>query len=133
MLAVAAESIIKLVAFLAVGVFVTFVMFPGPVALFSRALAEPRTAAVLTNLPAGASFFATTVLSLFAIVLLPRQFHVAVVENEVGFGDMGVFVEMFDPPGIEARRPPFDPMDNVAFLQKKFSEISAILPGHAGN
>ena len=38
MLAVAAESIIKLVAFLAVGVFVTFVMFPGPVALFSRAL-----------------------------------------------------------------------------------------------
>jgi hypothetical protein len=51
----------------------------------------------------------------------------------VGFGDMGVFVEMFDPPGIEARRPSFDPMDNVAFLQEKFSEISAILPGHAGN
>jgi Na+/proline symporter/signal transduction histidine kinase len=81
MLAVAAESIIKLVAFLAVGIFVTFVMFPGPVALFSRALEEPRTAAVLTNLPVGMSFFATTVLSLFAIVLLPRQFHVAVVEN----------------------------------------------------
>src|ERR1700744_292666 len=72
MLAIATESIVKLVAFLAVGIFVTFVMFPGPLALFSRALDEPRTAAVLTNLPAGMSFIATTVLSLFAIVLLPR-------------------------------------------------------------
>ena len=38
MVAIATESIVKLVAFLAVGVFVTFVMFPGPVALFTRAL-----------------------------------------------------------------------------------------------
>jgi Na+/proline symporter/signal transduction histidine kinase/ActR/RegA family two-component response regulator len=81
MLAIATESIIKLVAFLAVGVFVTFVMFPGPLALFSDALSHPRTAAVLTHAPSAAAFFATTVLSLFAIVLLPRQFHVAVVEN----------------------------------------------------
>ena len=36
MLAIAAESIVKLVAFLAVGMFVTFVMFDGPVALFAR-------------------------------------------------------------------------------------------------
>ena len=33
MLAIATESIVKLVAFLAVGIFVTFVMFPGPLAL----------------------------------------------------------------------------------------------------
>src|SRR5690348_11785188 len=63
MLAIATESIIKLVAFLAVGVFVTFVMFPGPVALFARALDEPRTASVLTHLPHGTSFLATTALS----------------------------------------------------------------------
>src|SRR5271170_7033510 len=81
MLAIATESIIKLVAFLAVGVFVTFVMFHGPVALFSGALAHPQTAAVLTHVPPLTAFFATTVLSLFAIVLLPRQFHVGVVEN----------------------------------------------------
>src|SRR5271155_5534503 len=81
MLAIAAESIIKLVAFLAVGIFVTFVMFKGPLALFSRALAHPQTAAVLTRVPPLTAFFATTVLSLFAIVLLPRQFHVGVVEN----------------------------------------------------
>jgi Na+/proline symporter/signal transduction histidine kinase/CheY-like chemotaxis protein len=81
MLAIATESIIKLVAFLAVGVFVTFVMFPGPVTLFTRALADPHTASVLSHLPQATSFLATTALSLFAIVLLPRQFHVAVVEN----------------------------------------------------
>ena len=81
MLAVATESIVKLVAFLAVGVFVTFVMFPGPLALFARALEQPTTAAVLTNAPPLARFCAMTVLSLFAIVLLPRQFHVTVVEN----------------------------------------------------
>ena len=81
MLAIATESIIKLVAFLAVGIFVTFVMFPGPVALFTRALDDPHTASVLTHVPSATTFLATTVLSLFAIVLLPRQFHVGVVEN----------------------------------------------------
>ncbi len=81
MLAIATESIVKLVAFLAVGIFVTFVMFHGPLALFTRALDQANTAAVLTRVPPLTSFFAMTVLSLFAIVLLPRQFHVAVVEN----------------------------------------------------
>jgi len=81
MLAIATESLIKLVAFLAVGIFVTFVMFPGPLTLFSSALGQPQTAAALTQVPPLTAFFATTVLSLFAIVLLPRQFHVAVVEN----------------------------------------------------
>ncbi len=81
MLAIAAESIVKLMAFLAVGVFVTFVMFHGPFALFERALGDPRTSAVLSRLPQFAPFCAMTTLSLFAIVLLPRQFHVMVVEN----------------------------------------------------
>jgi Na+/proline symporter/signal transduction histidine kinase len=81
MLAIATESIVKLVAFLAVGIFVTFVMFHGPLALFTRALDQANTAAVLTRVPPLTSFGAMTVLSLFAIVLLPRQFHVAVVEN----------------------------------------------------
>ena len=81
MLAIATESIIKLVAFLAVGTFVSFVMFPGPLALFARALSEPRTAAVLAGAPPFAVFGAMTMLSLLAIVLLPRQFHVTVVEN----------------------------------------------------
>ncbi len=81
MLAVATESIIKLVAFLAVGIFVTFAMFGGPFALFARALEQADTAAVLTRAPQLSSFCAMTVLSLFAIILLPRQFHVTIVEN----------------------------------------------------
>jgi Na+/proline symporter/CheY-like chemotaxis protein len=81
MLAIAAESVVKLVAFLCVGVFVTFVMFRGPAALFVDALRQPQAAAVLTRLPPAPTFLAMTVLSLFAILLLPRQFHVAVVEN----------------------------------------------------
>ena len=81
MLAIATESIVKLVAFLAVGIFVTFVMFPGPFALFTQALERPQAATLLTEAPPLASFCAMTALSLFAILLLPRQFHVGVVEN----------------------------------------------------
>src|SRR5215813_3621222 len=81
MLAVATESIVKLVAFLAVGIFVTFWLFDGPAALFARALSEPSTAKVLTGEPATGTLAAMTLLSLVAIVLLPRQFHVTVVEN----------------------------------------------------
>jgi Na+/proline symporter/signal transduction histidine kinase len=81
MLAIATESIIKLVAFLAVGVFVTFVMFGGPWSLFAQALARPHTAQVLMQQPNFSTFTAMTLLSFFAVVLLPRQFHVSVVEN----------------------------------------------------
>jgi Na+/proline symporter/signal transduction histidine kinase len=81
MLAIATESIVKLVAFLAVGIFVTFFMFDGPAHLFSRALAQPKIAAVITGEPQLGTLAAMTLLSLFAIVLLPRQFHVMVVEN----------------------------------------------------
>ncbi len=81
MLAIAAESIVKLFAFLAVGVFVTFWMFGGPSALLAAAKAEPNTAAIFTRSPELDTFLATTLLSFVAIILLPRQFHVAVVEN----------------------------------------------------
>lgn len=81
MLAVATESIVKLVAFLAVGIFVTFWMFGGPVALFSAAMERTDTALMLTSGPRFESMVAMTLLSFLAIVMLPRQFHVAVVEN----------------------------------------------------
>ena len=82
MLAIAVESVVKLVAFLAVGVFVTFVMFEGPVALFTKALQRPETSAVLTGGTSIGNMAAITLLSLSAIILLPRQFHVTVVENK---------------------------------------------------
>src|SRR5213080_3479746 len=81
MLAIATESLVKLLAFVAVGVFVTFWMFDGPLSLFAQALERPNTAAVLSREPVPSTLLAMTLLSLFAIVLLPRQFHVTVVEN----------------------------------------------------
>lgn len=81
MLAVATESIIKLIAFLAVGIFVTFWLFSGPYALFSEAIQRPDIAKILTTAPSLETFVAMTLLSFLAIVMLPRQFHVAVVEN----------------------------------------------------
>src|ERR1041385_8022458 len=81
MLAVATESIVKLVAFVGVGAFVTFWMFDGPGDLFARALKDPATAAVLTREPHAGTFTVMTLLAFFAIVLVPRQFHVTVVEN----------------------------------------------------
>ena len=80
-LAIAAESLVKLLAFLAVGVFVTFVMYHGPGDLLAQAMRHPQASTVLTATPSFGTFAVMTVLSLFAILLLPRQFHVAVVEN----------------------------------------------------
>jgi Na+/proline symporter/signal transduction histidine kinase len=80
-LAIATESIVKLLSFLAVGIFVTFWLFDGPVELFSKAMNSPVAASVLSREPPLDTLLASTLLSFVAILLLPRQFHVAVVEN----------------------------------------------------
>ena len=80
-LAIAVESIVKLVAFLAVGAFVVWGMNGGLADLTQAALSNPKIAAVVQTRPDPAVWGVTTLLSAFAILLLPRQFHVAVVEN----------------------------------------------------
>src|SRR5712672_2270952 len=80
MLAVATESIVKLVAFLAVGAFVTFWMF-SPVELIERAMKTPEAVRAINYTPSIGNFLTMTLLSFCAIMLLPRQFHVSVVEN----------------------------------------------------
>ena len=45
--AIAAESVVKLLAFLMVGGFVTWGLFSGPGDLFARAMAQPEIARVL--------------------------------------------------------------------------------------
>lgn len=82
--AVAFESVIKLLAFLAVGVFVTFMLFNGPADLFGQASAVPAVGELLSfsGLPGGyGNWMALTLLSMAAILFLPRQFQVTVVEN----------------------------------------------------
>ena len=81
MLAIATESLVKLFAFLAVGIFVTFWMFGGPGALLEAAMQHPKTAAIFERETHFDALITTTLLSFVAIILLPRQFHVAVVEN----------------------------------------------------
>ncbi len=83
--AIAFESIVKLLAFMAVGAFVTWGMFGGPGDLFERALAHPNIKSLL-SLGQGKAFayeqwFALTVLSMLSVIFLPRQFQVMVVEN----------------------------------------------------
>jgi Na+/proline symporter/CheY-like chemotaxis protein len=80
MLAVATESIVKLVAFLAAGAFVTFWMFT-PDELIHRAMKTPEAVRAINYVPSIGNFLIMTLLSFCAIVLLPRQFHVSVVEN----------------------------------------------------
>jgi len=80
-LAIAVESIVKLVAFLAVGAFVVWGLNGGIGDLTEAAQSDPRIAAVIQTPPDPAVWGATTLLSAFAIILLPRQFHVTVVEN----------------------------------------------------
>lgn len=81
MLAVATESVVKLVAFLAVGLFVVYGMFDGLGDLMLKTRATPAAEAVFSANPDPATWITTTVLSICAIFLLPRQFHVMVVEN----------------------------------------------------
>jgi PAS domain S-box-containing protein len=82
--AIAFESIVKLIAFLAVGVFVTYGLFDGFGDIFAR-IKETQYGELLF-LGGGTTVSYTEwasllFLSMMAIMFLPRQFHVAVVEN----------------------------------------------------
>ncbi|ELD1800101.1 PAS-domain containing protein [Vibrio fluvialis] len=76
MMAIAFESIVKLVAFLVVGLFILFLAFSHD----SVNLIE--TARATYQAPNWPTLFVHTVLTMIAIICLPRQFHTMVVENE---------------------------------------------------
>jgi len=80
MLAIATESIVKLVAFVTAGAFVTFWMFT-PEELIERGMKTPEAVRAIDYVPSVGNFLITTLLSFSAIMMLPRQFHVSVVEN----------------------------------------------------
>ena len=81
--AIAFESIVKLVAFLAVGLFVTFWVFNGFADIFAQAEANDRLRRLFTidGVAGHTSWLTLTLLAMAAIVVLPRQFQVLVVEN----------------------------------------------------
>ncbi|MCB1751540.1 MAG: histidine kinase [Gammaproteobacteria bacterium] len=79
--AIAFESIVKLLAFTAVGVFVTFGLYDG----FGDIVHQAQQAGHLKMrlIPEGSAnvWFSFSLLSALAVMMLPRQFQVAVVEN----------------------------------------------------
>jgi Na+/proline symporter/signal transduction histidine kinase len=82
--AVAFESLVKLLAFIAVGLFVTFGMYGGFADIFSRAEQTPQLHALLAlgnEVGNYTSWASLTFLSMLAIMFLPRQWQVTVVEN----------------------------------------------------
>jgi Na+/proline symporter/signal transduction histidine kinase/CheY-like chemotaxis protein len=80
-LAIAFESTVKLLAFVAVGLYACYGVFGGIGAAYTSALALPQFGAPLSSGAWHAGFFTQTLLAAIAILCLPRQFHVAVVEN----------------------------------------------------
>ena len=83
--AIAFESVIKLLAFTAIGVFVTWGLFNGPADIFARAATVPELKQLLSpgkgNAFAYEQWFALTLLAGLSLLFLPRQFQVMVVEN----------------------------------------------------
>jgi Na+/proline symporter len=80
--AIAFESCVKLLAFLAVGIYVVIAFGPD----IGLGASGPLEAPLLHDLVAlpddeSARFLTMTFLSMAAIICLPRQFHIAIVEN----------------------------------------------------
>lgn len=80
-LAIATESVVKLVAVCTAGIFVTFVLFESPSSLWEAAAQNADAMAALTHQTSVGRWLLLVLLSAFAIIMLPRQFHVTVVEN----------------------------------------------------
>ncbi|CAM1368879.1 Sodium:proline symporter [Tenacibaculum xiamenense] len=84
MVTIAVESILKLVFFLVIGFYVVFYLFDGTQDIYNQAslLEGFKELSSFGGLDNGFNWMFTICLSFFAIFLLPRQFHVAVIENQ---------------------------------------------------
>ncbi|QND15663.1 hybrid sensor histidine kinase/response regulator [Rhizobium leguminosarum bv. trifolii] len=80
-LAVSMESVVKLVAFLTAGVCVIWFLFDGPTDLWRKTVDNELVMSALSYHTPISRWITLIILSAFAIILLPRQFHVTVVEN----------------------------------------------------
>lgn len=81
MLAIAFESIIKLTAFFLVGIFSVYFIFDGFENLWQSALKSDITRHIIEEKQPSFIYLSQVFLGFIAIICLPRQFHVLVVEN----------------------------------------------------
>ncbi len=77
--AIAFEAVVKLVALLAVGIFVVFGLSESVGDVYGRAVAAGLE--IHTQEPFGSRWVALLILSACAVICLPRQFQITVVEN----------------------------------------------------
>ena len=80
-LAVAVESVVKLAAFIGVGALITFFLFDSPETMIRTLGANAQVADALAYRTSLGTWLVQTMLSGFAIIMLPRQFYVMIVEN----------------------------------------------------
>ncbi|MCB0190326.1 MAG: GAF domain-containing protein [Anaerolineae bacterium] len=83
-MALAIESVVKLIAFLAAGIFVTFFLYDGFGDLLNQLAVSPFHDMVGRggqDVSSYLTWMSYLVLAMSAIMFLPRQFHVAVIEN----------------------------------------------------
>jgi len=80
---IAFEAIIKLIAFLVIGIYICYFLFNNVTDIFSHAISAKnlKNYFVLHEKTSPISWFLISVVSGLAIILLPRQFQVGVVEN----------------------------------------------------
>jgi len=83
--AVAVESVVKIVIFVAAGLFVCYGVFDGLGDIYGRILSHPEWSklSTLKDSPGDgySRWLAYIVIAVFDVVLLPRQFHIFVVQN----------------------------------------------------
>jgi sigma-B regulation protein RsbU (phosphoserine phosphatase) len=83
--AIALESLVKVVAFVAAGIFVTYGLFDGFADIFNDFLVRfPEREHLLrlgTETNSYAHWLSMTIISMMAVMFLPRQFHIMVIEN----------------------------------------------------
>ncbi|MBA4154329.1 sensor histidine kinase [Flavobacterium sp.] len=81
--AVAMESILKLVFFIILGIYVTYFVFDGFEDIYHQAepLADFKKLNTINGLEGGMNWMLLMIMSFFSIFLLPRQFHMSIVEN----------------------------------------------------
>ena len=79
--AIAIDSVIKLMAFLAVGVFVTYGLFDGFGDILNQSESSIKQSFEQVSDDRSFDWFIMVLLSMSAVILLPRQFQVTVAEN----------------------------------------------------
>ncbi len=81
MASIAFESIVKLLAFVGVGLFVCFGLFEGPGALLSAAKEAQLSDRISLTQSPNYVYVAHLFLGILATLCLPRQFHIGFIEN----------------------------------------------------